>query len=130
MSHPSFHRGRWMIERERFQLDETARPERADRTREIRDPLRSVMKQLGLHIDATLKDLIDHWPEVVGPQIAAHSRPGKLDQKELIVYVSHPMWMQELQRFHFKAIQEKIRARAGAHTVRSIRIQLDANSGR
>lgn len=119
-----------MIARERFQLDETQRPPPEDRTQPLKDPLRNVIKKLGIQTDVALQDLLDHWPEVVGPQVAAHSRPGRLENKELMVYVTHPIWLQELQRFHFKTMQSNIQSRAGKSVIRSIRIQIDPDTGR
>lgn len=36
------------------------------------------------------------WPELVGPEIASHTRVIKLDEGKLFVAVDEPAWRQEL----------------------------------
>jgi predicted nucleic acid-binding Zn ribbon protein len=40
---------------------------------------------------------VEHlWPEMVGPEIAGHTRVLKIDAGRLIVSVDSPVWRQEL----------------------------------
>ncbi len=36
------------------------------------------------------------WPEMVSPEIAAHTRPGGLFRGRLLVYCEHDVWRTEL----------------------------------
>lgn len=41
--------------------------------------------------------LEQHWPDVVGYEVAAHTRPGAVRGNTLTVFVASSVWMQELQ---------------------------------
>lgn len=38
-----------------------------------------------------------HWPELVGPKIAEHTKPVKLTRNRLEVLCDHDVWRTELQ---------------------------------
>lgn len=60
------------------------------------------------------------WDEVVGPQIAARSRPEKIRDGVLEVCVDQPTWMQQLQLLK-PQILAKLNARLGGdHALREI----------
>jgi predicted nucleic acid-binding Zn ribbon protein len=41
---------------------------------------------------ATLEAVFTRWDEVVGPELAAHLRPVRVDGGALVVAVDHPAW--------------------------------------
>ncbi len=41
---------------------------------------------------ATMDALFTRWEEVVGPELAAHLRPVRVDGHALVVAVDHPAW--------------------------------------
>ncbi len=41
--------------------------------------------------------LEQHWPDLVGKDIAAHTRPGAVRGNTVTVFVDSSVWMQELQ---------------------------------
>jgi predicted nucleic acid-binding Zn ribbon protein len=43
--------------------------------------------------------LFARWEELVGPAIAAHVRPIRLDAEALVVTVDHPAWATEVRQF-------------------------------
>ena len=69
-------------------------------------------------------DLTGEWPTLVGT-VAAHARPGRLVNGELIVYVDSSVWLSELQRYGEKEMLENLQRRFGRELVRRIRLQLD-----
>ncbi len=41
--------------------------------------------------------LEQHWPDIVGREVARHTRPGAVRGNTLIVFAANSVWMQELQ---------------------------------
>lgn len=41
--------------------------------------------------------LFQGWPEIVGPELAAHTRPVEVERGRLIVAADHPGWVQLLR---------------------------------
>ena len=52
------------------------------------------------------------WPQLVGPEIAAHTRVIKLDRRKLFVAVDDPGWRLELV-YQKQAIREKLNQSLG-----------------
>jgi len=75
----------------------------------------------GWGIDARLRQYqaITIWAEVVGPQIAARTRPEKIRDGVLEVCVDQPTWMQQLQLLK-PQILAKLNARLGDTPLREI----------
>ena len=42
--------------------------------------------------------LFAHWPEIVGPGMADHVRPIRLDRDSLVVTVDHPAWATQVRQ--------------------------------
>jgi len=42
--------------------------------------------------------LFAHWSEIVGPGMAEHVRPIRLDSEALVVTVDHPAWATQVRR--------------------------------
>jgi predicted nucleic acid-binding Zn ribbon protein len=40
----------------------------------------------------TMEVVFTRWPEVVGPELAEHLRPVRIDGRVLVVAVDHPAW--------------------------------------
>ncbi len=62
------------------------------------DPVRlgevigAVTGRLGLGRVDVVEVVFGRWEEIVGPSVAAHVRPHRLDGTTLIVHVDHPAW--------------------------------------
>jgi len=41
--------------------------------------------------------LFAHWPEIVGPSMAEHVKPVRLDAEALVVTVDHPAWATQVR---------------------------------
>ena len=51
------------------------------------------------------------WNEIVGPEIAGHSRVGTLRRGVLEITVDSAVLMQELNQFHKRRVLEQLRSR-------------------
>ena len=63
----------------------------------IKEALRSFVQKEGLDRGIREQKAISVWPEVVGENISANSRPKSINSGILIVEVSNTVWRQELQ---------------------------------
>jgi predicted nucleic acid-binding Zn ribbon protein len=80
----------------------------------------SVMKGLGLEQRLQQSQVFVLWPEIVGADIAKHAQPVSLRNGLLVVAVDHPVWLQELSRYHKSLLLQNIKERVGKTTVRDI----------
>jgi len=62
----------------------------------IGDVLPAVLRSLGLEQRFKEQELLAQWPDAVGPDIAARTRPTRIERGVLYVHVDHGAWMQEL----------------------------------
>ena len=69
--------------------------------------------------------IVDLWPEVAGPLLAAHSRPSALRANRLVVHVTSPVWLQEL-RFRQEALRERLNAALEDEPVAELRFRIGA----
>jgi predicted nucleic acid-binding Zn ribbon protein len=58
----------------------------------VGDALRAVRRQLGTPAPSVFDRVRDTWPDLVGPALAAHSRPLHLRAGVLRVAVDDPAW--------------------------------------
>jgi predicted nucleic acid-binding Zn ribbon protein len=99
----------------------TKRPEGDRKLVHIRDVLGPTLERLGpknLMVEAKLRKV---WPAVVGPDVAAHAKPGRLRGSTLVVFVSSDTWATEF-RYLADVVREKLNARLGAETVTEITV--------
>jgi predicted nucleic acid-binding Zn ribbon protein len=85
----------------------------------VGESLAAVARQLGLSTPEQLAAVFGDWEGVVGPVLAAHSRPDRMYKGELVVIVEDPAWATEL-RFLGSDIASKINAATGAEVVTSV----------
>ena len=64
--------------------------------RRISDSLPSVTRRIGGPDGAAFVTLASGWPEIVGPAVAAHSRPLRLSGGTLTIAVDQAGWATEL----------------------------------
>lgn len=79
-----------------------------------------VMKELGLEQRLQQSQVFSLWAQMVGTDIARHAQPVSLRNNLLVVAVDHPVWLQELSRYHKTLLLQKIHATVGKKTVRDI----------
>lgn len=69
--------------------------------------LSRLLSSLGSDDAHSVKGVFGAWPELVGPSVAAHVQPVKLQHATLIVEVDDPHWATEM-RFLSTSLCEKI----------------------
>jgi predicted nucleic acid-binding Zn ribbon protein len=79
-----------------------------------------VMKKLGLEQRLQQSQVFYLWATIVGTDIARHAQPVSLRNNLLVVAVDHPVWLQELSRYHKPLILQKVQERVGKKAVRDI----------
>jgi len=75
--------------------------------------------------DLELTSVFTIWKNVVGEAIANNSKPGGFKGKILLVYVSSPVWIQELQ-YYKKDMITKINDALGKELVCDIKFKIGA----
>jgi len=81
--------------------------------------LDQILQSLGLEERLEQAKALVIWDSVVGPQIAAHTRPLKIREGVLEVCVDQPVWMQQLQLMK-RQILAKLNASLGEAALRDI----------
>ena len=108
----------------RAQVYREWRPYSADSNAKPATPLGKlvpgVMKGLGLEQRLQQSQVFFLWPQIVGPDIAQHAEPVSLRNGNLVVAVDHPIWLQELSRYHKTLLLQKIKERIGTKAIRNI----------
>jgi predicted nucleic acid-binding Zn ribbon protein len=119
-----FNKGAWAVQRERCQVaDDRPSPPRRDQP--VASIARQIIKELKLEARVTETRLLNEWPQIVGPQVATHARPGRLERGVLTVFVANSVWLAELSRMWLKPMLNNIQRQLGNADVRSLRLQLD-----
>ena len=72
--------------------------EQGDGPRPLDASLDAVSRKLGMRDSRGLGRLFAHWSEIVGPGMADHVRPVRLDRDSLVVTVDHPAWATQVRR--------------------------------
>ncbi len=98
-----------------------------DDVRPIGDSVAALAKHLGLTSPGNLVAVFGDWESVVGPVLAAHSQPERLQDGELVVVVDEPAWATEL-RFLASEIATKFNAAQGSEVIRTVTVRV-ARSG-
>ena len=63
------------------------------------------------------------WAKVLGKAVATHTRPGRLNSDELIVYVDSTVWLSELYRSRAQMLTNL--QKAFGKRIRILRLQID-----
>jgi len=64
----------------------------------LTEALQAVARRIGMHEPAAVASIFGSWEILVGPALAAHVRPVRLDAGTLRVVVDHPAWAVEVRR--------------------------------
>ena len=120
-----YSKGQWAVARERFHLAEPFPPPSGPDAVPLAALLPEVLKGLKLDIHAQVAQIAAAWPEIVGPQLAANLRPAHLENKILLVYVSHPAWIMELRGPMTAEILRRLQAKFGANDLKNLRFAVD-----
>ena len=85
--------------------------------RQLKDGLDAVVRSLKVSSVDTVQGVFARWEDAVGPAVAAHVRPVKLDGAVLVVEVSEPGWATQL-RYLEQDVIERLHTIAGARVER------------
>ena len=124
MRKESFNKGAWAVQRERCHLEDE-RPQPPPRDRMVANVAQQIIRELKLDARVTETRLLNEWSQIVGPQVATHARPGRLERGVLTVFVANSVWLAELTRMWLKPMLANIRQQLGNNDVRLLRLQLD-----
>lgn len=122
--------GRWRVQQERARIDADIRPPPAAHVSTLGQTIPGLMKQIGIAPDYWQERITNDWPEIVGPGIAKNTRPGKLDNVSLTIYVTNSVWLHELKRVGYTPLLEKLQKKYGPEKIRHLKLLLDPDSGR
>ena len=120
-----YNKGRWAVERERHHIDSSAPPDPEPENPSISDIIPGIMKKLGLEQEQWTTVLDREWTELVGATVAAHTRPGRYQNRQLVVFVDSATWLNELKRYNQAEMLKKLQARFGADKIRRLSLQPD-----
>lgn len=84
----------------------------------------SVMKHLGLEQRLQQSQVYTLWSQIVGPDIAKHAQPVALRNQILYISVDHPVWLQELKRYHKALLLQKIQNTIGPRAVKDLNFRI------
>ena len=111
------------IQKERFGVADL-RPPLGVNTTEMDEVLPEVLRRIGLKTAYMLDALVTAWPEIVGPDNAAHCRPGQLERGRLTIYVRDSIWLMNLKR-HARLFHRRVVERFPDRGIRQVWFQLD-----
>ncbi len=83
-----------------------------------------LMKKLGLEQRLQQSQVFYLWPQIVGNDIARHAQPVGLRNGALTIAVDHPIWLQELKRYHKDLMLQKIQAAIGKQAVKHLTFRI------
>ena len=116
-------RGRWAVQRDRLNLHRTPPEPLHEHTMD--EEVTGLLNSLGMQQQARTEKLMAGWSEIVGPQLARHTRPGPVRNGTLMVFVTNSAMLSHLSRFGISKIRERVQDLCGADQVRNVRLALD-----
>ena len=120
-----YNRGQWEVARERFRVADLQPPAEDAGALPLAALLPEALKGMKLDAHAQVARIAAAWPEIVGPQLAGNTRPAQLENKILLVYVSHPAWIMELRGPMTGEILRRLQAKFGAGDLKNLRFAVD-----
>lgn len=87
-------------------------PKRGGAPALLQNVLGTYLRAKGLDREITRYRFVEHWPEIVGPDIAHRTQPECLRRGALVVRVTNSAWAQELS-FQKQTILARLKQFAG-----------------
>jgi len=115
--------GAWAVQRERLQVSDP-RPPDPSVVQPLSDAVGELVKRWQMADELWQRELAGEWPALLGEAVAKRTRPGRVENKNLLVYVRDSVWLSELNR-QKGMLLKKIQTRFGAEKVAFLRLQLD-----
>ena len=120
-----YNRGQWEVARERFRVADLRPPAEDAGALPLAALIPEALKGMKLAAHAQVARIAAVWPDIVGPQLAGNTRPAQLENKILLVYVSHPAWIMELRGAMTAEILARLQARFGKKEIANLRFAID-----
>lgn len=79
-----------------------------------------VLARLQLDRRLAEAEVVRVWSQVLSPALTAHAQPTALRHGTLFVNVDHPVWRDEIVRYHRHEILERLQQALGPEVVRRI----------
>lgn len=89
----------------------------------VGEVLRRLAPRFGLETRLLELTLAQRWPTVVGSQVAAHTRPGRIRFKKLQVFATSSVWVQQLA-FLKPALIQRINDVAGGAVITDLLLRV------
>jgi predicted nucleic acid-binding Zn ribbon protein len=86
------------------------------------EAIRKLLAERGWEQQAAVSSALGRWDEIVGPEVAAHARPGELTDGELLVIADSTAWATQL-RLLAATLVRKLNAELGDNTVRRVKVR-------
>ena len=95
-------------------------PVKGDGYRRLGDVVPGVLARSTLSEGLRRQKVLDRWEEIVGPLIAAHSKPVAIEGGVLMIQVESSVWAQELAMLR-PEIQRALEQKLGPGSIRDVR---------
>jgi predicted nucleic acid-binding Zn ribbon protein len=99
----------------------TARPRR-DEPQPLPAAMGGLLSSRGWREKAAVGAVFGHWPDIVGPQLALHTKPEHFEAGELTVSADSPAWATQV-RLMAPQLLKRLAEELGHGTVRRIRVK-------
>jgi predicted nucleic acid-binding Zn ribbon protein len=97
------------------------RPRRDD-PQPLRAALGGLLRDQGWQAQAAVGSVFGRWPEIVGAEMAAHTKPDRLDGDELVVIADSTAWATQV-RWLAKDLIRTLNAELGSGTIAAVKIR-------
>ena len=106
----------------------SARPRRDD-PQPLTAAVGGLLSARGWRERAAVGAVFGHWPDIVGPQLALHTKPESFDEGELTVSADSPAWATQV-RLMAPQLLMRLAEELGHGTVRHIRVNGPSGTSR
>jgi predicted nucleic acid-binding Zn ribbon protein len=90
----------------------------------FQEVIRNVFEGLSRGREGQEATLFEEWPRWIGKKASLHTKPVRIRDGQLLVYVDHPTWVYELRQQKRDALMKKIDRELGKGVVEKIDFKL------
>lgn len=107
----------------------------SSRRRDAGDPMpfaqaiRDLLADRGWEREAAVGGVFGRWPQIVGPELAAHTRPEKFEDGEVVIVADSTAWASQA-RLLAQMLIRRLNEELGEGTVRRVRVRGPAGGPR
>lgn len=91
----------------------------------VSDMIAKVVKRSGLEDVMWERNLLEKWEDIVGQDVAKHTRPGSFEHGVLTIYVDSSPWLSVLEREFKPAILKSLQNGIDQKNIKSLHLKLD-----